>query len=83
MIEISLVRRDGSKVRRRILRADEGVRPTSAFGNVVDVALVPMDNLVQMVTSGLADAEPVRFGARILQETRELGAVGTVARKLR
>ena len=83
MIEIPLVRCDGSKVRRRILRADEGVRTAFAFGDVVDVALVFIDDLVQMLTPVLADAEPMRFGAWIFQETRELGAVRTVARKSR
>jgi hypothetical protein len=63
MIKIPLVRRDGSKVRRRILRADEGVRAAFAFGDVVDVALVLVNDLVQMSTPVLADAEPMRFGA--------------------
>ena len=83
MVEILLVRRDGSEVGCRILCANERVRSASALGDVVDVALVPIGHLVQMSTPLLAYAESMYSFARVFQEICELGAVGTVAREHR
>ena len=83
MIEIPLVCCDGPEIRRHVLRADEGIGSAFALGDVVGVAPVPVDHLVQMLAPVLSDAEPMDLFARRFQEIRELRAVGTVTRELR
>lgn len=83
MFFILLILLQASVERVDILCANQRLRGSLSLGNVIHIAIVLLNNLVQMLATIFADAEAMLFFSWVFQKFDQFFAIPTPARNLR